>query len=140
MKRKIRITRPFKQGKFDFQPGDEPTVDPSVARLLVAVRKAVYADDAQGPAVPAPPPELAERIAEATKPRGAFDHDGDGDNGGSAAPPKTEDLAALRAEYSQLSGKRFFSGWTEDQLREKIAALKAGPPTAAEPPPHNPVG
>lgn len=52
-----------------------------------------------------------------------FDHDGDGKSGGSKKQ-EGGDLAALRAEYQDLAGKRPFNGWDEATLREKIAELK----------------
>lgn len=36
-----------------------------------------------------------------------------------------DELAVLRAEYSEAAGKRPFHGWDADTLREKIAAAKA---------------
>jgi len=41
-------------------------------------------------------------------------------------PLAVDDLAALRAEYLEVVGKRPFHGWDADALREKIAAAKAG--------------
>lgn len=38
------------------------------------------------------------------------------------AKAKGDDVAALRAEYTQKLGKRPFGGWNADTLREKIAA------------------
>lgn len=57
--------------------------------------------------------------------RDPLDHDGDGRNGGSPQPDLTDDLAALRAEYERVSGRKPFYGWTADKLREKISAAKA---------------
>lgn len=57
---------------------------------------------------------------------GPFDHDGDGKAGGSAKP--AGDVAALRAEYQTLVGKRPFPGWGADVLREKIAAASEPEP------------
>ena len=45
----------------------------------------------------------------------------------SAAPRHVQpidDIAALRAEYQAVVGKRPFMGWGADVLREKIAAAK----------------
>jgi hypothetical protein len=37
-----------------------------------------------------------------------------------------EDIAAVRAEYEQIVGKRPFNGWDVATLREKMAAHVAG--------------
>lgn len=37
-----------------------------------------------------------------------------------------DELAALRAEYQEVVGKRAFHGWDADQLREKIAEAAQG--------------
>lgn len=37
-----------------------------------------------------------------------------------------EDLRDLRVEYAARANKRPFNGWSEEVLREKIAALKNG--------------
>lgn len=43
-----------------------------------------------------------------------------------AAEPTPDDLTLLRAEYTELTGKRFFHGWDEAELRAKIADARAG--------------
>lgn len=53
--------------------------------------------------------------------RHALDHDGDGRPGGSPKPEDTGDLAALRVQYRAKFNKQPFHGWSEDQLRQKIA-------------------
>ena len=55
-----------------------------------------------------------------------LDHDRDGRRGGSLAPEGDGDLPALRAEYHQVVGRRPFSGWDAQVLREKIAAARNG--------------
>lgn len=40
--------------------------------------------------------------------------------GGSPA----DDLAALRAEYQDVVGKKAYHGWSADELRDKIAEAK----------------
>lgn len=42
-----------------------------------------------------------------------------------------DDLAALRAEYHALTGRRPFNGWDADTLRRRIAAAQADTPDAA---------
>lgn len=41
-----------------------------------------------------------------------------------SAEPEVDDLAALRAEYQDVVGKRAYHGWSADELREKIDAAK----------------
>lgn len=55
-------------------------------------------------------------------PASVFDHDGDGAPGGSVAPEKTDDLANLRAEYTEKMGKKPFPGWDADEIRKRMAA------------------
>jgi len=50
-----------------------------------------------------------------------LDHDGDGEKGGSIAPPADDDLPALRAEYQQKMGKRAFPGWGAAEIRKRMA-------------------
>jgi hypothetical protein len=54
-----------------------------------------------------------------------FDHDHDGRDGGSSAPDHTYELKEARADYTRITGKRFFPGWSAELLREKIAAHEA---------------
>lgn len=99
--------------------GDTFMATPSDARLLAAIGKA-RATDARDPSrkLPPPPRQLVERIA-------AFDHDRNGEPGGSSKPEPAADLKALRREYFETLGKRPFAGWNAVVLREKIAAAKA---------------
>ena len=60
-----------------------------------------------------PPAEGPTHVAD-----NAFDHDGDGQPGGSKSP--VEDLTDLRAEYKAKMGKKPFNGWDADTLREKM--------------------
>jgi hypothetical protein len=50
-----------------------------------------------------------------------FDHNGDGKPGGSTAPEPTEDLAALRAKYKDVVGKRAFPGWDVAEIERRLA-------------------
>lgn len=43
-----------------------------------------------------------------------------------AAPAAADELKALRDDYKVLVGRAPFTGWSADQLREKIAGHKAG--------------
>lgn len=68
-----------------------------------------------------------ETKAEAQR-REALDHDRSGKAGGSPKPGPSPELQAARAEYTRLSGgKRFFSGWSLQQIREQIAKMTAQP-------------
>lgn len=51
--------------------------------------------------------------------RPQLDHDKNGKEGGSAAP--VDDVAALRAAYTEKFGKRPFPGWSAAVLRGKLA-------------------
>lgn len=53
-----------------------------------------------------------------------LDHDGDGKKGGSTAGRDVEAMRALRAEYERVVGKKPFSGWNADVLRQKMAAFE----------------
>ena len=53
-----------------------------------------------------------------------LDHDGDGRKGGSAAPAgDADELKRLRAEYTDLAGKKPFAGWKADRLQSEIDKL-----------------
>ncbi|MBX3490898.1 hypothetical protein [Parvibaculum sp.] len=53
-----------------------------------------------------------------------LDHDGDGKKGGSQKPDADAELKALRAEYAELAGKKFFAGWDAAGLKARIADLR----------------
>lgn len=76
----------------------------------------------------APPADLVERAAgqQPDSAAAAFDGDGDGLPGGSSAPEPSEALTELRREYTRVTGRRFFSGWTADDLRQRISEAQAG--------------
>lgn len=44
---------------------------------------------------------------------------------GTSEPPVADDIDALRAQFSSLSGKTPNSGWTVEVLKKKISALEA---------------
>lgn len=108
-------------------PGDVFEVTrPQDARILKAIRKAedhVEIEDSprEAPAAPVVDPAPTPPVPA----RDPLNHDGDGHKGGSVAQPRTEDLAAVRAEYEAVVGKRAYHGWTADDLRQKIADHKA---------------
>lgn len=87
-------------------PGDRFIADERVARVLIATRKATKAHstagyEAQDTGVGAAAHELVGR---ADKPE--------------------DDMAALRAEYTDVIGKRPFHGWDAGTLRAKIDEAK----------------
>lgn len=43
-----------------------------------------------------------------------------------SAEPEVDYLSALRAEYQDVVGKKAFHGWSDDELRAKIAEAKGG--------------
>lgn len=125
---KMRATKAFKYATRRLLPGDVFEVNrPRDVRILKAIRKAedhgeIEDSPREAPAAPAVDPVATPPAP----PRDPLDHDGDGQKGGSVAPPKTEDLAPLRAEYEATVGRRPFMGWDADTLRQKIADHKAG--------------
>ncbi|MDV7392133.1 hypothetical protein RZS08_12290 [Arthrospira platensis SPKY1] len=69
-------------------------------------------------------PEKPAKIVEKAATGKEFDHNGDGRPGGSAAPELTDELAALRAEYRSVVGKRPFPGWDADEIKRRMAEHK----------------
>lgn len=101
---KMRATRPLRYETRRLVAGDEFEVDRRHVKVLKAIKKA---EVVRAPAVvPPPSPVVAEKIAAAV------------------APVSTGDLAALRAEYESVVGRKPFLGWGETVLREKIAAAR----------------
>lgn len=68
---------------------------------------------------------LAQRLSFLSIDGGPLDHDGDGKPGGSITADPTDDMAKLRAEYTDLFGKRPFNGWDAAELQAKIDAKLA---------------
>lgn len=96
------------------KPGDNFIVRrPVDAKILAAIGKASMKRVIGS--IPPPPAPLARKLAK-------FDHDGDGNPGGSKSPPQSDERDALRAEYLKKFGKRPFNGWDVPTLRQKIAA------------------
>lgn len=83
-------------------------------KLLLATRKVEAVRD-EVPVQP-PPPAVAAKIAAAVAPAPAPEPEA----------PASTDLAALRAEYEAVVGRRPFMGWGADELRNKMAAIKQG--------------
>lgn len=107
------------------EPGDRFSMPRQFARQYIAARLAKPAPET----APAKythrailtTPRRVDMQAAKPAPLSAFDHDGDGKEGSSAAPPPTDDLTALRREYTAKLGKRPFPGWGEDELRRRMA-------------------
>lgn len=98
---KLRATKEFRYSTRRLLPGDVFEASSRDARLLLAVRKAEVVRE---PAiVPPPPPEVAAKIAAVV------------------LPP---DLNVLRAEYEAVIGRKPFTGWGAEVLRNKIADAK----------------
>ena len=68
----------------------------------------------------APAPSVADAFNGANP--AAFDHDGDGNPGGSVAVEQTDDVKALRAEYQAKFNKKPFHGWDASALKAKLAS------------------
>lgn len=99
------------------EPGDRFSMPRQFARQYIAARLAK-------PAPETAPAKYTHRAILTTPRRvdiSRFDHDGDGAEGGSKAPEQSDELKEVRAEYTAKMGKRFFPGWTIEQLREKMA-------------------
>ncbi len=68
------------------------------------------------PVVPSTPTKVAAPVIEDDTDDADADDDADDENAS---------IKATRDEYAELFGKKPFMGWTEEQLREKIAAKTA---------------
>lgn len=62
-----------------------------------------------------------------------LDHDGDGNPGGSTSGGNGDEIAALRARYQEIAGKKPFNGWSAEELEGKIANLEAARDADAPP-------
>lgn len=87
-------------------PGDPFEAKDQHARLLIAIKKARPAEMIV--------PVIAEGRVESVD---AVYVDG--------TPLPADDLAAVRAEYERVLGKRPFHGWSVETLRAKIAEAQA---------------
>lgn len=87
------------------------------AKYFSLKKRADYVDEGREKALLPPIPETLRNRAMA----GKFDHDGDGKPGGSPKVDNTDEVRALRAEYTEKMGKRPFSGWDADELRRRMA-------------------
>lgn len=106
---KLRVMRNLTYATRRLLPGDVfEAKSRRDAKVLIATRKVEAVREPVD--VPAPPPKVAEKIVAAT-----------------SAP---DERSALRVEYEKVLGKAPWVGWNTGQLREKIAAAKAGPASA----------
>lgn len=112
---KMTATRSWKYGTRRLEAGDVFDARKGHAKVLAALKRAVVTSEVLPP-VPEP---LKTRVMTARDP---LDHDGDGRKGGAEKPEPSDDLTALRAEYTEKVGRRPFMGWDADTLRAKIAA------------------
>ncbi len=100
-------------------PGDQFEASNRDARLLIAIKKAeAVREQAE---VPPPPPEVAEKIKAAVTPKPLTFVE---EPYAGESPPAADERIALRAEYETALGKKPFTGWSADDLRDKIAAAK----------------
>lgn len=94
------------------------------ASRLERRRKARRAEG--GNVVGSPPPPPVQN-------GGPFDHDGNGNPGGSAVPEGDEaEIKALRAQYKEVLGKAPFNGWDADELRNRMNTYRTRHLTAGE--------
>lgn len=130
---KLKAIRSLKYNTRRMEAGDEFEAPDKDARLLLATRKVTKMRDPV--ALAPPPPAVAKKIAAAIVPppkppsTGAITTSQMGS--APAAPPLPSavvpsDLAAARAEYERVSGKKAFNGWDVATLQAKTAAAKTG--------------
>lgn len=126
---KLIATKSFTYATRRLLPGDEFEASNRDARLLAATRKARQVRTTTN--LPAPPPELAEKIAASVaSPAPPTDLyrpplTPNGPNPPQPLERPADDLTALRAEYRSAVGRQPFHQWGAAELREKIAAAKA---------------
>lgn len=139
---RMYATKPLTYGTRRLMAGDPFYSTKAHADLLVKLGKARFPDDREPNDLPdmpealrsrlertaggsvaelaSPPADLVARAA-ADSAAAAFDGDGNGAPGESAAPEGSEALTELRKEYTRITGRRFFAGWTAEELRTRIA-------------------
>lgn len=98
---KLVATKGLRYATRRMMAGDEFVANNRDARLLVAIGKARHARVPGS--VEAPPPAVLQKAKNAVG--------GDGDK---------EALNKLRAEYTDLVGKKPFAGWKADELQRRI--------------------
>jgi hypothetical protein len=110
---KLIATKGFRYATRRMVAGDEFAANNRDARLLVAIGKARHAR-----VLDAPPAAVVQKVRKVTDP---LDHDNDGAPGGSKAPAGDRDaLNKLRADYTEVLGKKPFPGWDAAELQRRI--------------------
>ena len=112
---KMRALKSFSYNTRRLLPGDHFETKRDIdARLLEVNRRAERVREIG--TLPPPPADLAKKLM--TNP---LDHDGNGEPGGSKIPDgDKEALNKLRAEYTELLGKKPFPGWDAAELQKRI--------------------
>lgn len=100
-------------------PGDEFDANDRDARALVAVKRARGVNDRPKATLPEPPPELVARATTVA----ATEHRVEPEVNEASTPAPEDDLTALRAEYTEVVGRRPFMGWDGDELRRRMAEV-----------------
>ncbi len=100
---KLIATKSFTYNTRRLQAGDEFEARPQDALLLVGIRKARDPEERKPGKIAPPHAALKEKIT----------------------PAPEDDIAAVRAEYLDVVGKKPFMGWDIETLREKIAAARS---------------
>lgn len=115
--RNLVAVRPLVYANRRMQVGDYFTTRThSDARVLVAIGKAREQRVPGSVTVPS-----AAVLAKAKRAANPLDHDGEGALNGSKAPEVDKDaLNKLRADYTEVLGKKPFPGWDAAELQRRI--------------------
>lgn len=113
---KLVATKGLRYATRRMMAGDEFVANNRDARLLVAIGKARHVRVPGS--IDAPPPAVLQKANKSNDP---LDHDNDGAPGGSKAPDGDKDaLNKLRADYTEVLGKKPFPGWDAAELQRRI--------------------
>lgn len=104
----LKATKSFRYKGRALVPGDPFIASRRDGRALLAVRRA----EVDNGAYVAPKPTTRTKV---------LDHDRNGRAGGCISPGPSANLQAARAEYTRVTGKRFFAGWNERELADRTA-------------------
>lgn len=105
-------TKPLTYATRRLLPGDEFVARNRDARVLVAIRKAK-----PGEGVVVEPKKKSAPKAKPKAKRNPLDHDGNNKAGGAVSP---EAMAKLRADYTEVLGKKPYNGWGAAELQRRI--------------------
>lgn len=139
MDKTLRALKDFRYGTRRLKAGDYFEAGTQHRRVLIAMKRAEELPGGRLPAdVPPMPARLKRRarnqarsdVPAGSPPPDPFDHDNDGNPGGSAAPPDSDELRGLRSLYTEIMGKRPFPGWDVATLRAKLEAADPAPDSA----------